>query len=348
MSTRTIYINARWLLHSPTGVERYAYQITKSLVNLGALVVLICPKHGKIHEAYNTNGFTIIRYGIGQSHLWEQIILPWFFLGKRNYVLLSLMGLGSICVPKNVMTVHDLSFLHKPAWFSRRYSIYYRIMMPLAIRSSSHIITVSAFSKNEILHYYPWVDNHLISVVPCAVDKTIFIANEQLREKFVLAVSSLDPRKNFQGLVNALNNTDIPLRIVGNSGSIFAKLHITPSKNITLLGYVGDEELKTLYNNASAFVFPSFYEGFGIPPLEAMASGCPVIVSDIPVMHEVCSDAAIYCDPFDETNIRQVIQEVINYSPTQLKSIAQIGYKNVQRYSWEQSAQALIDLLSTL
>ncbi len=348
MSTRTIYINARWLLHAPTGVERYAYQITKSLANLETSVVLICPKYGQIHEAYDTNGLTIIRYGIGQSHIWEQIILPWFFLGKHNYVLLSLMGLGSICVPKNVMTIHDLSFLYEPAWFSLWYAMFYKIMMPLAIWSSSHIITVSNFSNNEILHYYPWVDNHRITVIPCAVDEAIFTPNEQPREKFVLAVSSLDPRKNFQHLVKALNNTDIPLRIVGNSCSVFSKLHLTPSKNISLLGYVNDEELITLYHNASAFIFLSLYEGFGLPPLEAMASGCPVIVSDIPVMHEVCGEAARYCNPLDDTSIRQNIQEVINYSPTQLKSTAQIGYKNAQRYSWKQSAQTLIDLLSTL
>lgn len=337
----TIYINARWLLNPPSGVERYAYQITKALLALKAPIVLLCPKHGQIHKAYDTENMTIIRYGIGHSHVWEQLVLPWFFIKKHNYILLSLMGLGSILISKKVMTIHDVSFLHQPSWFSYWYYAYYKLMTPLAIRSSLHIFTVSEFSKSEILRYYSWLEDSRITIAPCAVDTSVFTKGDKPREKFVLAVSSLDPRKNFKNLITALNNTSIPLRIAGNSGRIFSDMHISPASNITQLGYVSEEELKNLYQRASVLVFPSLYEGFGIPPLEAMASGCPVIVSDIPVMHEVCGNAAVYCNPMDIANIQKSIKQVLSYSSEKRLEVVQIGYQNISKYSWISSAKQI-------
>jgi len=340
-----IYINARWLLNTPSGVERYAYQITKALHHIGAPIVLICPKRGLIHKAYNTDGLTIIRYGIGHSHFWEQLILPWFFLFKKNHILFSLMGLGSLLVLRKVMTIHDLSFLHEPSWFSKWYYVFYKHMMPLAIRSSRHVFTVSEFSRTEILHYYPWIDEDKISLAPCAVDTSFFIRSNKPRENFVLAVSSLDPRKNFRTLINALNNTKIPLQIVGSSGRVFTSINLSYTSNITFLGHVDDQHLLQLYHQASVFIFPSLYEGFGLPLLEAMAAGCPVVAADIPVMHEVCGDAAVYCDPMDEIDIRRAVQQLLHCSQSELTSMAEAGYRNVERYSWISSANNIYQVI---
>jgi len=340
-----IYINARWLLNTPSGVERYAYQITKALHEIGAQIVLICPKHGLIHNAYNTDGLTIVRYGIGRSHFWEQLILPWFFLTKNNYLLLSLMGLGSILIPHKGITIHDLSFLHDPSWFSRNYYIFYKYMMPLAIRTSKHIFTVSQFSKNEILHYYPWIDDQKITLAPCAVDTSLFTPSNQPRERFVLAVSSIDPRKNFQRLIKALNNTQIHLKIVGNSGRVFSSIDLPHSSNITFLGHVDDQHLLQLYHQASVFIFPSLYEGFGLPLLEAMAAGCPVVAADIPVMHEVCGNAAVYCNPTDETDMYRAILQVLTSSSAEQSAMIEDGYKNVKRFTWESSAENIYNAL---
>jgi len=340
-----IYINARWLLNTPSGVERYAYQITKALHQIGAPIVLICPKHGLIHKAYNTDGLTIVRYAIGHSHLWEQLILPWFFINKKDYILLSLMGLGSVLVPNKIITIHDLSFLHEPSWFSRCYYIFYKYMMPLAIRTSKHIFTVSKFSKNEILHYYPWIDAQKITLAPCAVDTSFFTPSNQPREHYVLAVSSIDPRKNFLRLIKALNNTQIPLKIVGNSGRVFSSMDLPHTTNITFLGHVDDQHLLQLYHQASVFIFPSLYEGFGLPLLEAMAAGCPVIAADIPIMHEVCDNAATYCNPNDETDILHTVQQLLTSSQSEITANVKTGYQNVERYSWISSAKNIYQVI---
>ena len=117
---RRIYINGRFLTQPMTGVERYAYSICKSLAQQGQDFTIVCPK-AKIQDCYDTTGMQIVRYGIGNSHFWEQLILPFFFLFKRNSLLFSFTGLGSILVRKKVMTIHDLSFLENPKWFSRAY-----------------------------------------------------------------------------------------------------------------------------------------------------------------------------------------------------------------------------------
>ena len=117
---RRIYINGRFLTQPMTGVERYAYSICKSLVRQGYDFTLVCPK-AAIQDCYDTTGMHIVRYGIGNSHFWEQCILPFFFLFKRKFLVFSFTGLGSILVRKKVMTIHDLSFLENPKWFSRAY-----------------------------------------------------------------------------------------------------------------------------------------------------------------------------------------------------------------------------------
>ena len=369
----TIYINGRFLTQPMTGVERYAYNICKAMARLRQPITIVCPK-SPIHSDYDVSDLTIVHYGIGNSHFWEQCMLPFFFIGKKGYIVLSFTGLGSILIRNKVMTVHDLSFLKNPSWYSRAYYWYYRFMTPLAVKTSQHILTVSEFSKSEILGFYPFLKPERISVVYNAIDRQLFKpitspdpsqGGECLTDSnsaspsspsgrpgevapFVLCVSSIDPRKNFARLIEACQGlTGAKLYIVGKYNRVFSQqMQLdTTSDHIQFLGRVSDDELVRLYNQAACFVFPSLYEGFGLPPLEAMACGCPVLVSDIPVEREVCGDAALYFNPLDPHDILHTITQYLNDADVIKETMRQKGFDNITRFSWEKSAEALIKKL---
>ena len=345
-----IYVNGRFLTRPMTGVERYAYHICKAMAELQLPFTIICPQ-GPLQDCYDVNGLNIIRFGRGNSHLWEQCILPFFFIGKKDYVVFSFTGLGSVLIPHKVMTIHDLSFLEHPGWFSKAYYWWYKMMTPLAVKTSQHIITVSDFSKQEILRWYPFVRPDHICVARNATDSRLFRQQAQDNkpaQRFMLAVASMDPRKNFSRLVEAFAAiTDCQLYIVGSNHRAFNKEdHDAKSyNNIHYLGRVSDEELVRLYNEAVGFISPSLYEGFGLPLLEAMSCGCPVLASDIPASREVCGNAALYFDPHDTDAIRQAIVHFLTLSDEDRQALQTAGLENAKRFSWTDAAQAIINLV---
>ena len=342
-----IYVNGRFLTQKMTGVERFAYSTCKAMAAMGKTFTIICP-NAPIQDCYDTHDLDIVHYGRGNSHLWEQCVLPFFFIGKKDYVVCSFTGLGSILLRRKVMTIHDLSFLENPKWFSRAYYWWYKVMTPLAARTSQRILTVSEFSKSEILRFYPHLKASNIHVVYCAVDNERFATLPdagEADERFALTVSSIDPRKNFSRLVEAFKGIDnCKLYIVGNANRVFGGQGDTTlqTDNVKVLGRVSDEELLRLYNQAECFIFPSIYEGFGIPPIEAMACGCPVLASDISVLREVCADAAVYFDPYDPKHIHETIKAFLADAPRLKPQLRKKGYDNIRRFSWERTAQAVL------
>ena len=164
----------------------------------------------------------------------------------------------------------------------------------------------------------------------------------------MLAVSSIDPRKNFQTLLAAfayVKDPEVKLYVVGGQSRIYTTSinelnHTAFSKRVKWLGRVSDSDLLTYYANALCFIYPSLYEGFGIPPLEAMACGTPVIVSAIPPLAEVCEDAALYVDPYDAKDIAAKINDIVS-NPELRESLVKRGRKRCVHYSWLVSAEKL-------
>ncbi len=345
-----IYINGRFLTQPITGVERYAYRICTALHSIGISFTVICPE-GSILPCYDVRQWNIIHYGRGRSHIWEQFVLPFFFIGKKDYIIFSFTGLGSIFIKNKVMTIHDLSFLENPSWFSRAYYWWYKILTPLAVKTSKKLITVSEFSKREILRFYPFLKADNIRVIYGAIDNETFHQKTQAstgKELFALAVSSLDPRKNFNNLIEAFKHIKgCQLKIVGSRNRVFTDdcQSNLSTAHIEYIGRVSDEKLTTLYNQASLFIFPSVYEGFGLPPLEAMACGCTVLVSDIPVLREVCGDAALYFDPYNVNDIIRAIAQYLSESDVIKETMHKKGLANISRFSWEKSALALMNIV---
>ncbi|MDD3944477.1 MAG: glycosyltransferase family 1 protein [Bacteroidales bacterium] len=342
-----LYINGRYLSQKLTGVNRFAYEICNALASLNAEFIIIAPK--MISKEYDVSKFNIKHWGVGKSHFWEQISLPLFFTFKRKYLLINFTGLGSLLLKKQIITIHDMSFWRHPEWFSKKYYLYYKFFRPLIVKNIFHILTLSEFSRREIIDCLN-VPSDNISIVNCAVSSSFI--NSQIIEghfennEFILTVSSIEPRKNLSRLLEAMEllNNDIKLLIIGSSNPVFSELNLKSSEKVFFLGRVSDQQLKWYYSNAKLFIYPSVYEGFGLPPLEAMSMGCPTAVSDIDVFHEVFDDASLFFDPYDITDIANCLNELLN-STIIRKELILKGFNQVSKYNWINSANIILNIV---
>lgn len=344
---KQIIINGRFLTQKPTGVNRFAYEICKALQNLKLNFVLIVPKK-HVLEDYDISNFQIEYVEGFSSHLWDFISLP-KYLGKIKceYLLLTFTGLGPIFDKNHIVTVHDLAFLENPSWYSKKYYYFYKLFTPILIRRAKLVLTVSEFSKNEILKYYPFAKGKIEVIYNAISDSIIDRERKPISEKYFLAVSSIDPRKNFARLIAAFKKAHIPnikLYIIGKYDRVFAmnndlNVHVD---NVEFLGYVDNIELARYYSNAIALIYPSLYEGFGIPPMEAIANKCPVLLSDIPVFHEIYGDSVKYFDPYDVDDISNKLKQAIGYVDSELYENMELM---VSKYSWEKSANKILKIL---
>lgn len=324
-----VLFDARVLSHKHyTGVENYAKNILDNMVDNIEIQIAKPATNSKY-----------------LAHLWTHFVLPL----KRCDLLFCPANIAPIFVPKSkklVITIHDVSFITYPESFSPFFRLYYRFIVPINIRRADKIITVSHSSKSEIERYYP-ASKGKIEVVHLAASK-MFKKLDIAKKEQLLYVGSLNERKNFTGVIEAfkLLNTDrYRLVVVGNFSSSFAltadsKAVLDEVKNnphIDLKQSVDNSELVKIYNESKLFVFPSFYEGFGLPLLEAMSCGTPVITSNTTSLPEVGGSAAIYCNPSSPEEIRDKIELVLSSTKVQ-QSLIKRGLKRAQELSWRRSA----------
>lgn len=262
---------------------------------------------------------------------------------------------------KKITTIHDLIPLKLPHTTLDDKKFFFNIVKN-SIKDSALILTVSETTKKDILHcfdihpdkihltYQPIIDNNLLikdDLVP------IFLRKYKLKfKKYILFVGSIEPKKNVGRLIDAYSrlDTDIQLVIVGKKGWLWegeiGKLEAIFGKGFTrkvkLLEYVTRQDLSYLYKGAFCFVFPSLYEGFGLPPLEAMSLGCPVITSNIASLPEVCGDAALYVDPYNSEEIRGAIENLIN-NPQLRTQLVEAGKERVEFFSMENYTKKLYE-----
>lgn len=349
---RELLINGRFLTQRCTGVHRYAFDLCSALHDAGVPFTVLAPR--RIRPDYHCS-FNVKHIGYFSSHLWEQVELPLYVcLHRANAILLNFTGLGSILYKHTICTIHDIAFLKNPKWFSKPYYLTYKFLTPKIARRALSVITVSQFSKSEIVRYLHLSPNK-ISVIPCAVPSTLLQQRQTAVSKtdtpLLLAVSSIDPRKNFERLIKAFqrlpSHINCQLCIVGTTNNVFNPISTDANASyprITFKGYLNDADLATLYNRATAFVYPSLYEGFGLPPLEAMHFGCPALVSDIAPAHEICGDAVLYCNPLNTADIAAKMAHILN-DETLRDALKIKGQERAKHFSWTKSAQQLIALL---
>ncbi len=336
-----IIVNARFLTQKVTGVQRFAIEISKILRKLDPDIVFVAPGDILDKELANELGVTVI--GLNTGTIWEQIDLRRYLSKIQESILVNFCNTGLLFYRKQIVTIHDMSYKVNPEWFSRGFYSWYNVLIPNLVKYSSKIFTVSNAAKKDIIQYLK-INPGKISVIYNSSNLNTNDNFEQIyREKYILSVSSLEPRKNLNNLIAAFNQLDqkIKLVIVGMNTRNFSFKHHIINDNIDIKGYVSDIELVNLIKNAEAFVYLSFYEGFGLPPLEAMSCGCAVVVSDIESHREICGKAAVYADPFNVTEIRDKINEIL--SNNQLRQyLINEGKENIKRFDWFTSAKKVL------
>jgi glycosyltransferase involved in cell wall biosynthesis len=291
----------------------------------------------------------------------EQIHVPWVLHRERpdvyhapHYVLPA----GVRC--RSVVTIHDCIHLMFPQYLPNKAAYAYaRASMWTAARRSHRILTVSEASKRDILHFFNVPAGKIVVVhnaiddlfwqVPAAVDVARVRERYQLNHQFVLYVGNIKPHKNLVRLIEAFAGfrasgfDEVKLLIIGDEISKLPalrravhrhKLH----KHVRFLGYLPDHTLAILYRLAAVFVFPSLYEGFGLPPLEAMASGTPVITSNVSSLPEVAGDAAVLVDPYDVDSIADGLRRVVSDSALAAE-LRRKGLERAREFSWERSVE---------
>ncbi len=332
----TIALNARFYSHVPTGMQRYGLEMAR---RFGADLDIVRP--GRPLRG-------------AEGHLWEQLYLP---TASRGRLLWSPNNTGPLAVAHQVCTVHDIIPIDRPEWFSPQFSAWYQWLLPRLVRRVQHIIAVSEFTKQRLIDRLA-VDSRKITVVWNGVDAD-FIPQpadvvEELRRalgiqspRYLLATGSRDPRKNLVRLLEVWRRIlphmpdDLELVLMGReeSSAVFstAKTSDIPPR-VRFAGYVKQEQLPALYSGALALVYPSLYEGFGLPALEAMACGTPVVTSATTSLPEVVGAAAVLVDPENTDAIAEAVQRVVESADLR-RQLREAGLARVAEVTWDRSAQ---------
>jgi glycosyltransferase involved in cell wall biosynthesis len=343
------------------GIGTYTRNLLRHLARLDreSEYVLLChqPDLGVATE-YGPNFRTVLEPSPNYS-LREQIHVPWVLHRERPDVFHAphyVLPPAATC--RSVVTIHDCIHLMFPQYLPNRFAhAYARASMWMAVRRSHRILTVSEASKRDIMHFFD-VRPEKIVVVYNAIDERFrtppseeHVARVreryQLDRGFVLYVGNIKPHKNLVRLIESYDQLrrrgfeDLKLLIIGDEISKLPalrravhthKLH----KHVRFLGYLPDETLAVLYRLAAVFVFPSLYEGFGLPPLEAMACGTPVVTSNLSSMPEVTGDAAVLVDPYDVDSIVDGMERVLR-DPALSAQLRAKGIARAREFSWERS-----------
>jgi len=250
-----------------------------------------------------------------------------------------------------VSVVHDVSFAEHPEWFSPLERLWMPRTIPATIRRAARIVTVSEFSSSEIQRIYGVAPDR-ISVAHDGVDPIFTRLREPLEAPpYFLYVGNLEPRKNLKVLLSAFG--DMRARhpqarerlLIAGSPRRGGVAH-SPDEGVRFLGRVDDEGLSALMQHATALCYPSLYEGFGLPPIEAMAAGTPALVSDIPVMRETVGDAAVLLPPTDAVAWADAMAKVA-MEPGYRDSLGEQGKRRVANYTWTKTARIVLDALET-
>ena len=346
---KKIYINGRFLTQNITGVQRYAIEIVKALdkylsdnkLKNEYKFEIVCPKN--IKQKIDLKNIKIKQIGKLSGHLWEQIELP---LYVKDKFLFNFCNCAPLVKKNQMVTIHDTAVCDVPDAYSRFFRTWYKFMYRVLTSRLKKIFTVSKFSKKRLHEYfniplerievtYNGID-HMENIKP---DEKIFSKFGIEKNNYVLAVSSLNPSKNFKLILETAKiSPKINFVIAGGTNSaVFKEQGLEITSNVKFIGYVNDEELVALYKYANCFVYPSIYEGFGIPPLEAMYMKTPVIVSNIEAIREVCKNNGIYIDPLNKFDLKNKI-ELLFY-----KNFISKNEYDISMYMWENSVRKILN-----
>jgi alpha-1,3-rhamnosyl/mannosyltransferase len=382
-----VVIGTDSLQGSLTGVGRYTYELCKRLIHASAIDELEGFDFGRFHSIparlQKLDGeFTSenkARVDSVSSQLREKLSRSRIATSIYEHYATAVSGLilkrrpGAIFhspnfhlpkyTRKSVVTVHDLSYLLFPEYHPGARVAWMTKLVPKAVQDSSHIICVSESTKSALTEHYQ-VDPNKVTVTYLGVDDTFHVREAesvfQIMDayslsfgQYLLCVSTLEPRKNIEGLIDAFlrlsKETRLrhPLVLVGGFGWHCEQLELRISalvnEGVIHLGFVPNDELPFLYSGARCFIYPSFYEGFGLPVVEAQASGIPVIASNTSSLPEVVSEAAILIDPYDGDELFNAISRALE-DQSWRESCSLAGLQKAREFRWDKCVQETIQV----
>jgi glycosyltransferase involved in cell wall biosynthesis len=330
--TREIVVNGRFLSRRITGVERYGREILRYIADRCRV------------EGTQANGVT--------GHAWEQFILPRRL--NPESILWSPANTGPLLVRNQALTIQDLSPLEHPEWFRSSFSLWYRLFLPTLARRVKVIFVPSEYVHRKVMARFR---RENILTIPSGVNRESFHPGarqslDDLPARYILFVGSLEPRKNLPGLLAAWSRIkrefpDVALVIAGATGRVFSRVELPlQQEQIRFLGHV-ESELPGLYANAELFVLPSFDEGFGLPVVEAMACGTPVIVSDRGALPEVVCDAGLMVDLSKPDTLSSTMHQCLRDKDLRA-SLKEKGLARAKDFSWQRSADSIWKILNEI
>jgi glycosyltransferase involved in cell wall biosynthesis len=351
---RKIFINGKFVTQKITGVQRYALEVLKSIDLLvessNSIIknykfVLLVPKNSNI--TLKLKNIEIKKIGLFKGVLWEQLDLPFF---SRSVFLINFCNSAPVSKRNQLVVIHDVSFIASPQGYKLLFRLWYQFLIPILLKRSMLVVTDSEFSKSEIINFFI-INANKIKVIYLGVNQNkSFLKNSNLDKlkPFFLIVSSKNPNKNIPQLLNALKMLDLKdnnvLIVGGKNDAVFNNQHYEKMNHIYEVGYISEAKLIWLYKNASFFIFPSIYEGFGLPPLEAMSYGCPVVASNAASIPEVCGHAALYFDPLSLKDMTKKIESMMNSSSLRDK-YSKLGQERSKKFSWNECAKNILLLI---
>ncbi len=371
-----IGIDVRPLIgNNMSGVEIYTKELLLQLFQLypKTTFILYCnaaKKQNHLYQLFNQPNVKIVHTRLPNKLL--NLSLSWFQWPKIDKTIrkktglkvdtffcpdLRLTPLSRNC--KKIMVVHDLSYHHFPQYFSLRTRLWYKLLNPKKeLQKSDHIIVVSNFTKQDLIKTYS-LDPQKITTIYEGISDQFVVKTEQnitskynLPPKYFLFLATIEPRKNIQNLLKAFSiftqkedHHDIKLVLAGKTNpKIFAAVPQSQKKNIQFIGFVDEIDKPALYANAQAFIYPSLFEGFGLPLLEAMKTRTPTITSNTSSMPEVVGDVAILIDPNKPEEIAEAMRQILQ--PAVKKNLQEKMDHQIQKFSWEKCAKQTAKLLS--
>lgn len=360
---KKICIDARMLHHSGIGV--YLRHIIKGLLEYDQYeIAVLADKNYTELKGIKMIAFPQKIYSIKEQIYFSKLIPRCNLFWSPHYNV----PIFPIAAKKRLVTIHDVYHLAHQHELSIPQQVYAKVMLKAATALSEHIITVSNFSKQEIIAHTRTIPDKITTIYNGVdidffgkktteeIEKSI-LKKYELPKKYALFVGNVKPNKNLKNLVRAFalfaeKEPDFKLVILGKKdGFIRAEEGVFEliqtythlAEKIIFTGFVENNDLPFIYQSATMLVFPSLYEGFGFPPLEAMAAGCPVVCSDTASLPEVCGDAAFYCNPKDVNSIYLAMRQCVE----NLKE-NQLLLSQAQKFSWKKSIEAHVAILDTL
>jgi len=355
----TVFLNGKFTAQHMSGTQRVATELTLALDRLlgrkeheGAPnVVLLCPQGGTPPQLAHIQ---VRRTGSHGRRLsaWEQLNLPWH---ARHGLLVNFSGSAPMLARRQHCIIHDAAVFETPHAYTARFLLWYRTLFRVLAWRAERLFTVSQFSKRRLISHLRLSTDRL-DVLPNAgdhldrvnADATLLQQLGVQPHRYFLAVGGANPNKNLLRLREAFaplaRERAMKLVIVGGMNrKVFsprAAQGFDAGDSVLITGPQDDASLKALYENALAHIYPSTYEGFGVPPLEAMACHCPVLASNAASIPDVCGDAAFYFDPLSVEEMRDAMKRVLD-DPALRADLVARGARRVAAYSWDRSAQLL-------